>query len=942
MRVDRSIVSERVNPATLGPVEALSLTRQGLAAASLWRIAFALTLLLGCSSKDEGSKNTVTPRGGSGAGAMAGMGPVAGTAGAMNVGGASGMAGSAGASGTAGASTCGVGQLSCNGVCATTATDPANCGTCGTGCSAGSQCIAGACQVTCGTGQLLCAGSCRTIVSDPANCGACGTICPAGQVCSAGTCTASCGTLQACGAQATECADVMTNPSHCGACGAACAPGQSCVAGACVLNNCPAGLTACNGRCVDTKTNALNCGACGTACAAGTPCINGFCGCPTGQTLCNGTCVDTTNSGANCGACGMACPVGQACEASTCRAGCSAGLTRCNGSCVNVQEDELNCGVCGTACASAQTCTAGSCACPGGGMLCASACVDTQTDEMNCGVCGTACGTGQTCVGGMCTCPDMLTACGNTCVNTQTSNDHCGSCNQPCDAGATCMAGMCTCPMGQMACGGLCVDVQTSPANCGMCGMACATGQTCVAGNCSGAGGVGADGCTGGLALNIAVSRIDVFQTVAVGIMDDGEAIEPSERNTDLVEMKETVFRVFVTPGSSWTTRELSARVTIVNGAASQEYFSKKMVSGASSEGNTQSTFQITVPAEEILETTQYRVELVECGTPPSGMVTTPLFPLDGEANLGARVTGPLKITMVPFLCNSLTPDTTEEGLQIYHDILQAMYPVSGVEFTVGQQLSTGYPVDWNDALDAVRSRRQQDGPSADVYYYGLLKCEDTFREFCGNGCTAGIGYVSNQAQARASMGIAFTDNQSAGTMAHEIGHNHGRNHAPCVPQGGSISGVDQQFPYDGGNIGVWGYDSRTKELVDPDGITDIMGYCNNKWISDYTYDGLVTRVASVNGANEILLNRDLLDTWRVILLDKAGPRWGRPVTTLAPPVGMAEVAEMLDADGDLIEHTIVYRNEVPDIDAASIMVPSPKRGWAAVRLSGVPALPFK
>jgi hypothetical protein len=36
-----------------------------------------------------------------------------------------------------------------------------------------------------------------------------------------------------------------------------------------------------------------------------------------------------------------------------------------------------------------------------------------------------------------------------------------------------------------------------------------------------------------------------------------------------------------------------------------------------------------------------------------------------------------------------------------------------------------------------------------------------------------------------------------------------------------------------------------------------------------------------------------------------------------------------------------VYRTEVSDIDAASIMVPSPRKGWAAVRISGEKALKF-
>ena len=51
------------------------------------------------------------------------------------------------------------------------------------------------------------------------------------------------------------------------------------------------------------------------------------------------------------------------------------------------------------------------------------------------------------------------------------------------------------------------------------------------------------------------------------------------------------------------------------------------------------------------------------------------------------------------------------------------------------------------------------------------------------------------------------------------------------------------------------------------------MGYCNNKWISDYTYQALVNRVAAVNGAQDQIFSAQALSTWRVLLLDQRGPR---------------------------------------------------------------------
>jgi hypothetical protein len=245
--------------------------------------------------------------------------------------------------------------------------------------------------------------------------------------------------------------------------------------------------------------------------------------------------------------------------------------------------------------------------------------------------------------------------------------------------------------------------------------------------------------------------------------------------------------------------------------------------------------------------------------------------------------------------------------------------------------------------LDQVRAKRQSDAPSADIYYYGLLKPAATLREYCGGGCTAGIGYVPGSATAaaqRAALGLAFSDAVSAETMAHEVGHNHGRNHAPCV-QGGTISGVDGSYPYSGGAIGVYGWDPRTAKLI-PTDRTDIMGYCNTKWISDYTYEGILKRVATVNGApSSVYVPSELVHPWRVLLLDGRGARWGIPIDEPMGPAGTGEMAEILDAAGQVIQVTPVYRTEISDIGAFSFEVPVPEPGWHSVRVAGGPPLAF-
>jgi hypothetical protein len=69
----------------------------------------------------------------------------------------------------------------------------------------------------------------------------------------------------------------------------------------------------------------------------------------------------------------------------------------------------------------------------------------------------------------------------------------------------------------------------------------------------------------------------------------------------------------------------------------------------------------------------------------------------------------------------------------------------------------------------------------------------------------------------------------------------HGRYHAPC----GGAQGVDLKFPYTDGSTGVPGW--RQSDGTIMNGASDIMGYCQPYWISDYTYKALAARVKVVN-----------------------------------------------------------------------------------------------
>jgi hypothetical protein len=81
---------------------------------------------------------------------------------------------------------CVSGTVRCGDTCVATQTDNSNCGSCGSACSGGNVCAAGAC--VCPVGQGVCNGICTAVASDPNNCGSCGLRCGTGQACNQGVC----------------------------------------------------------------------------------------------------------------------------------------------------------------------------------------------------------------------------------------------------------------------------------------------------------------------------------------------------------------------------------------------------------------------------------------------------------------------------------------------------------------------------------------------------------------------------------------------------------------------------------------------------------------------------------------------------------------------------------------------------------------------------------
>ena len=157
-------------------------------------------------------------------------------------------------------------------------------------------------------------------------------------------------------------------------------------------------------------------------------------------------------------------------------------------------------------------------------------------------------------------------------------------------------------------------------------------------------------------------------------------------------------------------------------------------------------------------------------------------------------------------------------------ELARRMYPLNGVSTDIHPVFTVTGPLQpnngngqWDQILSDLEALRVADD-ATDRTYYGMVRL-DYGAGIVGNGfvgAPSAIG-TDNAADARR-------------VVAHELGHTWDQRHTPC----GNPLGIDPDYPYPSGNIGVYGYDAGSLKMPS---LPDIMGYCNNPWISDYTYE---------------------------------------------------------------------------------------------------------
>ena len=260
-------------------------------------------------------------------------------------------------------------------------------------------------------------------------------------------------------------------------------------------------------------------------------------------------------------------------------------------------------------------------------------------------------------------------------------------------------------------------------------------------------------------------------------------------------------------------------------------------------EGSLAGSWNVPVAASLIRPGLAILAEIDPGNIVPEVSETDNRFPASGTPLLMNVVSAPVfSIRFVSIRTDStgLTGNVTEANKHQFMTIAQKIHPLPGYDADVRATpyITTAPPLvsgngngAWGAILSEINALRITEGSSR--YYYGVVGT--TY-----NSGVAGIGYVPG----RASLGWDKLPS-AAGVLAHEIGHNWGRFHAPC----GGVGNPDGGYPHLGGLIGYYGFDLSTGVVKSPSTQSDIMGYCGNQWISDYTYEGILNHRAGQTGS---------------------------------------------------------------------------------------------
>jgi hypothetical protein len=357
------------------------------------------------------------------------------------------------------------------------------------------------------------------------------------------------------------------------------------------------------------------------------------------------------------------------------------------------------------------------------------------------------------------------------------------------------------------------------------------------------------------LARGITLAGVYANQGVEVALLQDGTYLDPASRNAQLVQNRNTLVRAPWVLEEGFAPREIRAELTLVLPNGDEEVAGKNfMVSGPSDDADLDTNIWFVLPSELIVPGVEFQLELFETApgheSEPEPAITA--YPPEPEPFGVIDSEMVLKTVLVPVHHNlgvqcPVAPTFDEQTLQPFIDELFMQNPAQEVVIEVHEPVQyTNDLGSFNGLLGFLAELREQEGADPAYYYYGVVRPCDGGPDGVGGQAISIPSYPEiGNAWTRVAVGRWNTGSiiSTAHTFVHEIGHTQGRRHVACS---GSEGGPDPAYPYDGGDIGVWGFGVIDFSYHTPTNAKDYMTYCGNTWVSDWGWQSVLPFIEEI------------------------------------------------------------------------------------------------
>ncbi|MGK0255813.1 MAG: hypothetical protein ACI81I_000420 [Arcobacteraceae bacterium] len=358
--------------------------------------------------------------------------------------------------------------------------------------------------------------------------------------------------------------------------------------------------------------------------------------------------------------------------------------------------------------------------------------------------------------------------------------------------------------------------------------------------------------------LDFSIEKVTFNQSVQIDL-------ENNVNNTPSIANKPGVLRVFVNSNSKSENKKVEVKLGgAVNGIPLTPIIKEVILSNTpfneADSTNKVMYFDINT-TQWMQEGTSFYIKIDPNNKVAEENEENNRYPETNMKSFGFENVHKMQIKFVRIETGQGIPTISQELIDKSKAYVKSMYPLSEVIILVDETIVDAKEINVTDDDDNYTSWEKVATKLAvyklsdtltlpDVYYYGIIIKDQ-------KGGISGFGHINDLSDSLDKEdlvlgGIGQINVPSieffAETLAHELGHIHGREHIQSEDETNdncmSVEGNDTTFPYHKaeyhyGRMGKTGYNEMEKKLYNKEYYHDMMTYCSKIWISDHNYNAI-------------------------------------------------------------------------------------------------------